>query len=375
MKRVLSIFGTRPEAIKMAPVLRELARHRAVIESVVCVTAQHRELLDQVLGLFDIEPDVDLDLMQMNQDPATFAGRSLGTLSGVLDKVRPDVVLVQGDTTTAFVASLAAFYARISVGHVEAGLRTSMLDTPFPEEMHRRLVGRLATWHFAPTARAVTALQAEGVPAAGIFLTGNPVVDALRWISHRPPAPATQALLDSLRVGEMRTILVTAHRRENFGERLEAICDGLAALIERHRDIQVVFPVHPNPNVRETVFGRLAGTPRVHLIEPLPYEAFVHVMARAWLLLTDSGGLQEEGPVLGKPVLVLRAETERPEAVEAGTAKLVGVSATAIVQEVERLVSDRDAYARMAVPDSPFGDGHAGERIVRILLERVSSRA
>lgn len=358
----------------MAPVLRELAHHRDVVESVVCVTAQHRELLDQVLGLFDIEPDVDLDLMQANQDPAAFAGRALKALGGVLEKIQPDAVLVQGDTTTAFVASLAAFYGGIPVGHVEAGLRTSTFDSPFPEEMHRRLVGRLASYHFAPTATAATALHAEGVPVEKVFVTGNPVVDALRWISGRPPAPKTRTLLESLQVEKFRTILVTAHRRENFGEPMESICQGLASVVQRNRDVQVVFPVHPNPNVRETVFRILAKTPRVHLLKALAYEPFVQVMSRAWLLVTDSGGLQEEGPALGKPVLVLRRETERPEAVQAGAAKVIGTDRSAIVDEVERLLHDSAAYEGMVSRESPFGDGRAGERIVRLLLERVASR-
>lgn len=380
MIRVLSVFGTRPEAIKMAPVIRELGRHPEAVESVVCVTAQHREMLDQVLRLFGITPDIDLDLMEADQSPAVFAARALPASREALDKVRPDLVLVQGDTATAFAASLAAFYDRVPVGHVEAGLRTHMRYSPFPEEMHRRLVGALATYHFAPTSRAAAALREEGVPAESVFITGNPVIDALQWINSRTVGPDALELLRRLGLegplgghdGGWRTLLVTAHRRESFGERLVGICHGLKNLVRRNPDVQIVFPVHPNPSVRSTVFEILSGDDRIHLLDPLPYETLIQLMSRACLVVTDSGGLQEEGPAIGKPVLVLRDDTERPEAVEAGVAKVVGTDPKAIVEEAERLLHDAEAYRRMACRVSPFGDGRAAERIVRIILGRVT---
>ncbi len=366
----------------MAPVVRELDRHRGQIESVVCVTAQHREMLDQVLRLFDITPDLDLDLMEENQSPASFTARAMGALSEALEKVAPELVLVQGDTTTAMVASLAAFYGKIPVGHVEAGLRTHSRYSPFPEEMNRRLLGALATYHFAPTERAATALRREGISEELIFITGNPVIDALRWISSRPPAPETVRFLASLgldaRTGDSRngsrTLLVTAHRRESFGEPLAEICRAVKALVRRNRDVQIIYPVHPNPNVRQAAFTHLAGERQIHLVDPLPYETLVHLMARSYLVLTDSGGLQEEAPALGKPVLVLREETERTEGVEVGAAKLVGTDAAAVLEESERLLHDAEAYRRMACAVSPYGDGQAAPRIVEILRGRLPGR-
>lgn len=368
--RVLSVFGTRPEAVKMAPVVRELERHPGQLESVVCVTAQHRELLDQVLALFEIVPDIDLDLMEDGQTLPALTARALGALGPVLDKVRPDLVLVQGDTTSAMVAGLAAFYERVAVGHVEAGLRTRSRYRPFPEEMNRRLLGVLASYHFAPTEAAAAALRAEGVPAATVFVTGNPVIDALRWVGSRPPSPAAArdlAELDRPGGDGLRTVLVTAHRRESFGKPLAEVCEALRVLAARNPGIRIVFPVHPNPSVRDLVRRRLAGAPRVQLVAPLPYETLVHVMARSYMILTDSGGLQEEGPALGKPVLVLRDETERPEAVAAGAARVVGTDRELIVAETERLLHDADAYRAMARAVSPFGDGAAARRIVDII--------
>lgn len=381
-KRVALIFGTRPEAIKMAPVILELERKHDLVESVICVTAQHRRMLDQVLGLFDITPDIDLDLMQENQDLASFTARAMRRLSEVLAKHQPDLVLVQGDTTTAMVAALAAFYAKIPVGHVEAGLRTYSRYSPFPEEMNRRLLSALASYHFAPTERAAAALRREGTPEETIFVTGNPVIDALRWIGSRPPAPRTVKFLASLGLDgdnggshdAVRTLLVTAHRRETFGAPLARICAALKTLVRRNPDVQIVYPVHLNPNVREAVFGLLSEAPRIHLVDPLPYETLIHLMLRSYLILTDSGGLQEEGPAVGRPVLVLRRETERTEAVEAGTAKIVGTDTAVIVEETERLLRERDAYERMACAVSPYGDGHAAERIVRIILEHPPRR-
>jgi UDP-N-acetylglucosamine 2-epimerase (non-hydrolysing) len=386
---VLTVFGTRPEAIKMAPVIRELHKRsrvdtlnvpRSNVQRVtvkICVTAQHRQMLDQVLELFAIKPDIDLDLMEDNQSPASLTARAMTALTEVLEQVRPDLVLVQGDTTTAMVAALAAFYQKIPVGHIEAGLRTRNRYSPFPEEINRHLIGVLATYHFAPTRTAADALRAEGVPEDAIFITGNTVIDALLWIVSQPPSQETCALLDRLLnaerkirnpQSEIRNILVTAHRRENFGQPLENICIALREIVRRNPDVQVVYPVHMNPNVREPVYRILNGHERLHLIEPLPYEPFAHLMKHAYLVLTDSGGIQEEAPALGKPVLVMRRETERPEAVEAGTVKIVGTDSERIIAETERLLYDADEYRRMAHAVSPYGDGHAAERIVAALL-------
>jgi UDP-N-acetylglucosamine 2-epimerase (non-hydrolysing) len=364
--KALSVFGTRPEAIKMAPVVLELQKYPERICTCVCVTAQHREMLDQVLEWFRIAPDYDLDLMQPDQGLAEFASRVLVSVSKVLQKVQPDVVLVQGDTTTVMMTALAAFYQRIPVGHVEAGLRTRDRYNPFPEEINRRMAGVLATYHFAPTERAADALRAEQVPEENIFVTGNTVVDALLMTAQRPVALKLDFSLDGRRL-----ILVTAHRRESFGAPFESLCLALRDLAERNPDVEVVYPVHLNPKVREPVGRILAGQPRIHLLEPLRYEQFAHLMALAYLILTDSGGIQEEAPVLGKPTLVMRETTERPEAIEAGTARLVGTNRQRIVAEAERLLHDQELYRAMAQVGSPFGDGRAAERIVDILLSRL----
>ena len=366
MMRILSIFGTRPEAIKLAPVILELQKHPDRIESRVCVTAQHREMLDQVLAWFRIAPDYDLDLMQPNQALAEYASRALVAVSNILAQMRPDVILVQGDTTTVMMAALAAFYRRIPMGHVEAGLRTRDRYNPFPEEINRRVAGVLATYHFAPTERAAAALRAEQVPSEHIYVTGNTVVDALQMTVHQPVDLDLGFCTDGPRL-----VLVTAHRRESFGPPFESLCLALRDLAERNSDVEIVYPVHLNPNVREPVWRILADQPRVHLLEPLRYEQFVHLMARSYLILTDSGGIQEEAPVLGKPTLVMRDTTERPEAIEAGTARLVGTDRARIVAEAERLLHDTEAYQAMAQKGSPFGDGHAAQRIVDILLRNI----
>jgi UDP-N-acetylglucosamine 2-epimerase (non-hydrolysing) len=363
VKRVLTIFGTRPEAVKLAPVILELEKRPDSFENLVCVTAQHREMLDQVLEWFEIRPDYDLDLMQPNQGLAQFASRALVALGDLLQYLRPDVVLVQGDTTTVMVAALAAFYRQIPVGHVEAGLRTDNRYNPFPEEINRRIASVLTTFHYAPTKRAADALRAEQIPESNIYVTGNTVVDALLMTMERQ----VNLQLDFEPNGRS-LILVTAHRRESFGARFESMCLSLQDLAERNPDIDIVYPVHLNPNVREPVTRILAGQPRIHLLEPMRYECFVHLMAKAHLVLTDSGGIQEEAPVLGKPVLVMRETTERPEATEAGTARLVGTDRQRIVDEVERLLRDKDEYGTMARAGSPFGDGHAAKRIVDVLL-------
>lgn len=366
MKRVLTIFGTRPEAIKLAPVILEINKHPESFENLVCVTAQHREMLNQVLEWFHIEPHYDLDLMQPDQGLAQFAGRALISVSDVLQEVCPDVVLVQGDTNTAMIAALAAFYKRIPVGHVEAGLRTQNRYNPFPEEINRRVAGALATFHFAPTERAAGALLAEQIPEKDIFITGNTVVDALLMTVRRPVN-----LEMDFSINGRRMILVTAHRRESFGDPFESICLALRDLVERNEETVVVYPVHLNPNVRAPVERILTGHPRIHLIEPLRYEQFAHLMSKAYMILTDSGGIQEEAPVLGKPTLVMRETTERPEAIEAGTARLIGTDRHRIVTETEHLLYKEEAYLIMAQAASPFGDGDAAEKIVRILLNRL----
>lgn len=376
---VLIIFGTRPEAIKMAPVVRAMEKHRDEIQPIVCVTAQHREMLDQVLPVFDIRPAIDLNLMEENQSLAAITARAIERLTQVLVQTRPDCVLVQGDTTTAMAAAMAAFYQKIPVGHVEAGLRTQSRYSPFPEEINRRLISVLSTYHFAPTLGAASALLAEGVSQEAIFVTGNTVIDAMLWTVSQPPSLQTQQLLSGLGVwptGRLqgggvpkpRLILVTAHRRENFGRPLENICLALKEIARLHPDVEIFYPVHRNPNVRGPVYGLLSRQPRIHLVDPLPYESFVHVMNASHLVLTDSGGIQEEAPALGKPVLVLREDTERPEAVEAGTAKVVGVELENIVREADRLLSQEAEYCRMAQAVSPYGVGHAAEQIVSILL-------
>ncbi len=366
MKRILTVLGTRPESIKLAPVILELRRYPQEIEPLVCVTAQHRQMLDQVLRWFEIEPHYDLDLMQPGQGLAEFASRALTAVSGVLRQVRPDAVLVQGDTTTVMMVALAAFYERIPLGHVEAGLRTQSRYNPFPEEINRRVAGVLATYHFAPTERAAAALRAEQVSEDVIWVTGNTVVDALLMTVKRP------VQLDlGFEPDGRRLIMVTAHRRESFGAPFESICWALRDLVRRNEDIELVYPVHLNPNVREPVQRILAGQPRIHLLEPLPYQHFVHLLARSYLVLTDSGGIQEEAPVLGRPALVMRETTERPEAVEAGTSCLVGTDRQRIVDAAERLLRDPVAYQAMARAGSLFGDGRAAERIVQIVRQVV----
>ena len=359
-KRILCVVGTRPEAIKMAPVILAL-QQTDWAEPRILATAQHRQMLDQVLEVFGIVPDVDLDIMRPNQALPELTARLLSELDGVLARERPDVLLVQGDTTTVMTAALAAFYRRIDVGHVEAGLRTGDMRNPFPEEMNRVLAARLSRWHFAPTASSRDNLLAEGFDPASVHVTGNTVIDALKTVVARDlPPPA------GVRDGE-RLVLVTAHRRENFGEPFREICRAVRALADAHPDIRVLYPVHPNPNVAEVAHATLSGHDRITLCAPLDYLPFVAAMKRADLILTDSGGVQEEAPALAKPVLVMRRETERPEAVSEGVVRLVGPDYDAIVSEAGRLLEDPAAYAAMAKGVSPYGDGHAAERIVSIL--------
>ncbi len=366
--KVLSCFGTRPEAVKMAPVIKELER-RSEFESRVVVTAQHREMLDQVLDLFSIEPHHDLDIMRENQSLFDVTTRALTGLGPVIERESPDVLLVQGDTTTTFAAALAAFYLKVPVGHVEAGLRTYDKHHPFPEEVNRQLTTVLADYHFAPTSLSRENLLKEGVPAERVFVTGNTVIDALLSVVRDDYEFEDEELRRAKRSGK-RLVLVTAHRRENWGKPLEEICLAVKQLSEKH-DIEVVFSVHRNPKVRKTVAKVLDGCERVHLVEPLDYEPFVQLINASYLILTDSGGIQEEAPSLGKPVLVLREVTERPEGVEAGTVKVVGRSAERIAEEASRLLTDSAAYDAMARAVNPYGDGHASERIADILLEKI----
>lgn len=366
-RHVLCVIGTRPEAIKMAPVVGALKAHPAGFRVTVVATAQHREVLDQILENFAIRPDIDLDIMSEGQSLPGLTARLLPAFDRVLAETGPDVVLAQGDTSSVLIAALAAFYRRIAFGHVEAGLRTHDRASPFPEEMNRTLVGRLASRHYAPTESAAANLRAEGVSAAAIIVTGNTVIDALlHMVGRQPELPFSLA-------PERRMVLVTAHRRENFGAPFEEILAAIAALAEAHPDIEIVYPVHPNPNVREPAYRRLGGLDRIRLIAPLDYAGFVAAMLRAHLIISDSGGVQEEAPALAKPVLVLRTVTERPEAVAAGVVKVVGVDSAAIVREAGRLLTDPAAYAAMAQGVSPYGDGHAAERIAADLAANMSS--
>jgi len=364
--KVLSIIGTRPEGIKLAPVIQELARRSADMDvrSVVCVTGQHRQLLDQVLDLFQIVPDIDLDLMEVGQTPCQVSARALTALEPVLESERPDWVLVQGDTTTAMTAAIAAYYLRIKIGHVEAGLRTGDRLNPFPEELHRVVADHLSDVHFAPTPRARENLRREGISDSHIKVTGNTVIDALLDIASRPIPAAASALVES----GTRLILLTAHRRESFGPKLRDICIAVRDLARRHPDVRIVCPVHPNPNVCEPVHELLRDEARIRLLPPVDYTTLVHLMKHSYLILTDSGGIQEEAPSLGVPVLVLRETTERPEAVEAGAARIVGTDPVRIGLEAERLLEHEAERAAMGRVVSPFGDGRAAGRIVDVLL-------
>jgi UDP-N-acetylglucosamine 2-epimerase (non-hydrolysing) len=370
MKRILFVFGTRPEAIKLCPVIH--AMRGAGLEPVVCVTAQHREMLDQVLDCFSIRPDSDLDLMTPEQTLAGLTARVLTALDPVLEAVAPALAIVQGDTTSAMAAALGAFYRRIPVGHVEAGLRTGDLERPFPEELNRVLTARMTALHFAPTEQARANLLAEGTPAGRVFVTGNSGIDAVlhvaRALGQGSLPPGAWPWLDPAR----QLIVVTAHRRESFGPGIERICSALAELAQRP-DVQIAYPVHRNPNVLGPVTERLGGKPNIELLEPLDYRLFVDLMRRARILLTDSGGIQEEAPSLGKPVLVLRETTERPEAVDAGTVKLVGTDAARIVGEASRLLDDAEECRRMSRIHNPYGDGKASHRIARIAAEFLAA--
>jgi UDP-N-acetylglucosamine 2-epimerase (non-hydrolysing) len=363
--KVLTVFGTRPEAIKMAPVVKELEKYGNEFESIVCVTAQHREMLDQVLDLFKIKPNFDLNVMKPNQNLWGLTTDVLLGMKDIYDKAKPHIVLVHGDTTTTLAASLSAFYARIPVGHVEAGLRTFNKYYPFPEEINRVVADAVSSFYFAPTQKSVENLINSGIQdQKGIYLTGNTVIDALLHTVKANEIDLSFLGLDK----NLKTILVTSHRRENFGKPLENICNAILELIKNNHDIQVVYPVHLNPNVRKTVFEMLNQTERVKLIEPLDYAPFANLMKASHIILTDSGGVQEEAPSLGKPVLVLRDETERPEAVEFGTVKLVGTNYDKIVTTVQTLLDSKEEYNKMASASNPYGDGLAADRIIKAIL-------
>jgi UDP-N-acetylglucosamine 2-epimerase (non-hydrolysing) len=366
--RVLSVFGTRPEAIKMAPVVNALACADG-IEARVCVTAQHREMLDQVLELFDIVPDYDLDLMKPGQDLTDITTNVLNGLKPIIANFKPDLVLVHGDTTTTLAASLASYYQRVAVGHVEAGLRTGNIFSPWPEEVNRKVTGAVAQWHFAPTERSRANLLAENVPDATIHVTGNTVIDALQQATaiFTGDKALEHALADRFTLdATKRLLLVTGHRRESFGGGFDRICTALARIAERE-DVEIVYPVHLNPNVKGPVWEQLGHLGNVHLLPPQDYLPFVYLMNRSHLILTDSGGVQEEAPSLGKPVLVMRDTTERPEAIDAGTVRLVGTDVNAIVSSVITLLDDHVAYDAMSFAHNPYGDGQAAERIVRAI--------
>ncbi len=363
--KIMTIFGTRPEAIKMAPVILELKKFPE-IETIVTVTAQHREMLDQVLKLFKIQPDFDLNIMSAGQTLFDITSRALLGLNSILEQVKPNIVLVHGDTTTTFTGALAAFYHQITVGHVEAGLRTKNKYSPFPEEMNRKLTSALTDLNFAPTITAKNNLLAEGVDAEKIFVTGNTVIDALYQTVEKDFKFTGE--LEKINSTNKRIILVTTHRRENLGEPLRQVYKALKKIVEEFPDVEIIFPVHKNPKVREVVNSELGNLAQVNLIEPLDYQPFANLMNRATLILTDSGGIQEEAPSLGKPVLVLRDTTERPEAVLAGTVKLIGTAQEKVYGAAKLLLTDSAEYKKMATAQNPYGDGLAAKRIVKVIL-------
>ena len=365
--KVMTIFGTRPEALKMAPLVLELQKHPEKIESIVTVTAQHRQMLDQVLSIFGITPDFDLNIMKDRQTLIDVTTRGLEGLDKVMKEAKPDIVLVHGDTTTTFIASLAAFYNQIPVGHVEAGLRTWDKYSPYPEEMNRQLTGVMADLHFSPTAKSATNLQKENKDESRIFITGNTAIDALQTtVKETYSHPVLEKL------GNDRLVLMTAHRRENLGEPMRNMFRAIKRLVDKHEDVQVVYPVHMNPVVREIANEILGEHNRIHLIEPLDVIDFHNVAARSYLMLTDSGGVQEEAPSLGVPVLVLRDTTERPEGIEAGTLKLAGTDEETIFGLADELLSDKEAHDKMAKASNPYGDGRASERIVEAILQHFN---
>ncbi len=388
MKKILLVFGTRPEAIKMAPLIKELDKHPNSFETIVCVTAQYREMLDQVLTLFDITPDYDLDLMQNGQDLYDITSRVLLGLRDILKEVNPDVVLVHGDTTTSTASSLAAFYQKIAVGHIEAGLRTNDVYSPWPEEMNRQITGRIAKYNFSPTKLSKENLLKENIREDRIVITGNTVIDSIHLVLNQIEKNRniettisslliklgiSQIKLDSWTTSKRKLVLITGHRRENFGEGFTNICLAIKTLAENYPDVDFLYPMHLNPNVRKPILEvfNTSSLDNVVFIEPLEYLPFVYLMSKCYLILTDSGGIQEEAPGIGKPVLVMRNTTERPEGLEAGTVKLVGTNKDTIVKEVSKLIDSNDLYTKMSEASNPYGDGLASERIVKYLLNNL----
>ena len=367
--KLMTIFGTRPEAIKMCPLVLEMGKYPDYIEPIVAVTAQHREMLDQVLELFNIKPDYDLNIMASGQTLYDITTRALTGLKEVIEEVKPDMVLVHGDTTTTFAGALAAFYAQVPVGHVEAGLRTGNKYSPYPEEMNRKLTGSIADMHFAPTSTSKANLLKENVTPETILVTGNTVIDALET-TVKADYEFADAEFNKIFARGNRLILMTTHRRENLGEPMRNVYKALRKVLETHADVEAIFPVHKNPKVREIVEEELGGLARVHLIEPMDYEPFANLMGKVDIVLTDSGGIQEEAPALGKPVLVLRDTTERPEAVEAGTVKLIGTEYEDVLRETNLLLDDAEHYKKMSEATNPYGDGKACERIIRAILQK-----
>ena len=367
--RLMTVFGTRPEAIKMCPLVLEMHKYPEYIEPIVAVTAQHREMLDQVLELFNIKPDYDLNIMASGQTLYDITTRALNGLKEVIEDAKPDMVLVHGDTTTTFAGALAAFYAQVPVGHVEAGLRTGNKYSPYPEEMNRKLTGSIADMHFAPTSTSKENLLKENVNPKAIMVTGNTVIDALQT-TVKANYEFADAEFNKIFARGNRLILMTTHRRENLGEPMRNVYKALRKVLETHADVEAIFPVHKNPKVREIVQEELGGLERVHLIEPMDYEPFANLMGKVDIVLTDSGGIQEEAPALGKPVLVLRDTTERPEAVDAGTVKLVGTGYEDVLRETNLLLDDPAHYKKMAEAANPYGDGKACERIIRAILQK-----
>ena len=367
--KLMTIFGTRPEAIKMCPLVLEMGKYPDYIEPIVAVTAQHREMLDQVLELFNIKPDYDLNIMASGQTLYDITTRALTGLKEVIEEAKPDMVLVHGDTTTTFAGALAAFYAQVPVGHVEAGLRTGNKYSPYPEEMNRKLTGSIADMHFAPTSTSKANLLKENVNPETILVTGNTVIDALET-TVKADYEFADAEFNKIFARGNRLILMTTHRRENLGEPMRNVYKALRKVLETHADVEAIFPVHKNPKVREIVEEELGGLARVHLIEPMDYEPFANLMGKVDIVLTDSGGIQEEAPALGKPVLVLRDTTERPEAVEAGTVKLIGTEYEDVLRETNMLLDDAEHYKKMSEATNPYGDGKACERIIRAILQK-----
>jgi UDP-N-acetylglucosamine 2-epimerase (non-hydrolysing) len=367
MKKVICIFGTRPEAIKMAPVIRELKKHPAICKVTICVTAQHRQMLDQVLSVFDLKPDIDLNLMHEDQSLDALTANSIKLLSRVMTDVDPDLVLVQGDTTSAMTGALSGFYRKTAIGHIEAGLRTNNIYNPFPEEINRRFISIVSTYNFAPTRKAKESLLKEGVSKDKIFLTGNTIVDALKMIIKKNKSPDFDflPLLKSKKI-----ILVTAHRRESFGKPLKNICYALKEIAKKNSDVAIIYPVHLNPNVSSTVYGMLSNLDRIYLLPPVNYSELIWVLGHCYLALTDSGGIQEEAPALRKPVLVLRNETERPEGIEANVAKLVGTDSGTIIKNVEVLLRNTSEYKKMSKATTLYGDGMASEKIAHVVLNK-----